>query len=254
MSKLLNAEQMRKDLVGKVRNIRTYSGTATENKFTQDSKILHNEAIKISNTKWMDSVGRDTLLRERHNLEKKAKEQFENASTGFDRETIAKLAGLYTIDLVRQADDLVDYTPVLFKEIFDENAPESVNLRDVTPYIGKEEDVEGSGDTVPLMKPSLPVDVNVNLKIRGFGDKTTIRQLVFNPFHKTEKVIESAARISADEKNNDSFGPILSATYSSVHQQAADTTGATYVGRTVRTKITWTAEKKSPCLMLKERG
>ena len=224
--KLFNAETMRKDLMGKVRNIRIYNGTATENLANTSTAVAREETIKVVGEKWQNSAGRETLLRERKNLEDKYKQM--NAAVGYDMATIQALAGLYTIDLVRQADDLADYTPVLFKEVVDEDAPETVNLRDMMPYIGKEDDMTGSGDTVPLMQSALPVDYPVHLKIRGFGDKTTLRQMVFNPFHKTERIIESAARILADEKNKDSIGPIVSATFGAGHKQAADTTGATY--------------------------
>jgi hypothetical protein len=230
--KLLNAETMRKNLIGKVRNIRIYRGTASENKTSVQSNAAHTKTVKIVNEQWKNSAGREELLRQRKALEDKLKEQdrlrLENASVGYDAATIQALAGIYTLDLSRQADEYTDYTPVLYKEIVDENVPEIVNLRDMIPYVGKEETITGSGDTVPLMESALPVDYPVKQEIRGFGDKTSLRQIVFNPFHKTELIIESAARILADNKNHDSFGPIFSATYGTEHRQAADTTGATY--------------------------
>ena len=224
--KILNAETMRKNLVGKVRNVRIYNGKATDNLASTTTEVAYSESIKVSSDRWMNSVGRETLLRDRKVLEDKYK--LMNASTGFDAATIQKLAALYTVDLVRQADEYTDYTPVLFKEVVDDSLPETFNLRDTVPYIGKEEDIVGSGDTVPLIQPSLPLDYPVYLKIRGFGDKTTLRQLVFNPFHKTELIIESAARILSDEKNKDSFGALLGSTFDANHSQAADSTGATY--------------------------
>ena len=224
--KILNAESMRKDLVGKVRNIRIYNGSAKENLESKMANVAHSDTIEVSSEKWMETKARDELLRDRANLEGKVK--LMNAATGYDMATIQALAGLYTIDLVRQADEYADYTPVLFKEVFDEDCPEMVNLRDVMPYVGREGDMVGSDDTVPLMQHGLPIDIPVYQKIRGFGDKTTMRQLVFNPFHKTELVIQSAARILSDEKNNDSFGPIFGATFSAGHKEAADTTSATY--------------------------
>jgi hypothetical protein len=224
--KLLNAEAMRKSLVGKVRKVRIYNGTVSENLTAQTAKVAHDETIEVESEKWLNSKGREELLRDRHMLTEKCK--LMNAETGYDMKTIQALAGLYTIDLVRQADEYADYTPVLFKEIFDEDAPETVNLRDAMPYVGKEEEVEGTGDTVPLMKSALPVDYPVYMKIRGFGDKTTLRQMIFNSFHKNELIIESAARILSDEKNKDSLGPILSALYDAEHKQVADTSGATF--------------------------
>jgi len=224
--KILNAETMRKSLVGKVRNICIYKNEASVDISNHSSDVAYNKPIKVTSETWSGSASREVLLNERKNLTEKVKMM--NAATGFDMATIQALAGLYTIDLVRQADEYADYTPVMFKEVVDANAPETVNLRDVTPYIGKEEDITGSGDTVPLMQHSLPLDYPVYLKVRGFGDKTTMRQLVFNPFHKTEMIIQSSARILADEKNNDSFGPIMGAAYGTEHKQAADTLGATY--------------------------
>jgi hypothetical protein len=77
------------------------------------------------------------------------------------------------------------------------------------------------------MDHNLPVDVSFDLSIKGFGDKTTFRELVLNPFYKTENVIQSAARILVDEQNKQSLGAVVSQTYDANHSQAADTTGAT---------------------------
>jgi hypothetical protein len=224
--KLFNAETMRKDLIGKVRNIRIYNGTAGENQNRIEPEVAHSETIKVVGEKWHNSAGRETLLNDRRNLETRVRQM--NAATGSDPATIRALAGLYTVDLVRQADDYADYTPVLFTEKVDENAPATVDLQDVVPYIGKEEEIMGASDTVPLMEHILPNNYPVRLSVRGFGDKTTLRDLVFNPFHKTERVIESAARILADEKNADSIKPIISAAFDANHKQAADSSGASY--------------------------
>jgi len=231
--KILNAETMRKSLIGKARNIKTYRGTASENKTTTDSVVAHSQTIKITNDKWIGSAGREQLLTKRKALTEKLQKNFnerqENASVGFDLKTIQELATLYTIDLSRQADEFTDYTPVLYNEIVDENVPESANLRDMAPYVGKEETITGTGDKVPLMQPSLPEDYTVKQEIRGFGDQTNYRQLIFNPFHKTEHIINSAARILADSKNNDSLGKIFAADFSDpLFKQLPNQSGATY--------------------------
>jgi hypothetical protein len=225
--KLFNAETMRKDLVGKVRKVRIYNGTAQRNLTETTTSVAHEETIKVTNEKWLNSAGRETLLRDRKNLQTKLEQQ-KNAATGYDRATIAALTTLYTIDLVRQQDEYPDYAAVLLKEIVNEEATDPVNLLDQMPYIGKEEELKGSGDTVPLMEHALPNKYPVELQIRGFGDKTTLRELIFNPFHKTEKLITSASRILSDHKNKDLFGDIFGIAYDSAHSQAADTAGATY--------------------------
>jgi hypothetical protein len=78
------------------------------------------------------------------------------------------------------------------------------------------------------MEHNLPVDVNVPLQIKAFGDKTTFRELYLNPFHKTENILQSAARILADSQNKEVIGKIITADYTAAaFNQPADTTGAT---------------------------
>ena len=223
--KMLNAETMRKDLVGKVRKIRIYNGSAVRNRTDVEVPVAKEETIKITGEQWMNSAARETLLRDRKLVQDKL---LANAATGYDPKTIADLATLMTIDLSRQADEYPDYAAVLMKEIVNEAATDPVNLVDQMPYIGKEEEIRGSGDTVPLMEHALPEKYPIELQVRGFGDKTHFRELIFNPFHTNEKIITSAARILADHKNKDLFGDIFGITYDADHSQAADTTGATY--------------------------
>jgi hypothetical protein len=223
--KIYNAEEIQKSYIGRVRRARIYNGTAKHNLITPGFDLVKNVSHVIKGT-WEGSKEREDILRHRRNREERIRQM--NAATGYDAATIQALAGLYTIDILGLADDLTDITPILFAERVDESAPEMVNLMDYLHYVGKEEEITGSSDTVPLMQHVLPEKYPVTLSVRGFGDKTTLRELVFNPFHKTENIIESAARILADEKNADSLTPILAATYSGAFAQAADTTGATY--------------------------
>jgi len=223
--KLLNAETMRKDLVGKVRKVRIYNGSTTRNQKEAQVPVASEEIIKITGDRWLNSAGREKLLQDRKKIQDRI---IENAATGFSPKEIAQYATLLTVDLVRQADEYPDYSSVLMKEIVNEAATDPTNLQYQMPYIGKEEEVKGSGDTVPLMQPALPDKIPVDLQILGFGDKTTLRQLVFNPFHETNLIIESAARILADHKNKDLFGDIFGIPYDAGHSQAADSTGATY--------------------------
>jgi hypothetical protein len=220
--KIFNAETMRKELVGQVRHIRVYNGSAQRN-LSGNPEAVVDEAVVISAEKWEGSEGRETLLNERHNLA----QRFQNAATGYDTATLAALMSNYVIDLQRLADDLTDLTPTLVKVQTDTEAPESIKLRNYLPYVGREGVVMGASDTVPLMDHNLPVDVSMNLVIRAFGDKTTFRELVLNPFYKTENVIQSAARILVDGQNKDSIGAILAKTYDEDHTQEPDATGAT---------------------------
>jgi hypothetical protein len=220
---LYNREEMQKSIVGHVRHAHIYKGLAKENLVAKTHEILKDVYSTVKGP-WRNSKEREALIGKRENIRKR----LENAATGYDAATIQALTGLYTIDIIRQADDLGDITPIIFIERFDADAPEMVNLMDYLPYIGKEEEMKGANDTVPLMQHVLPTKYPIMLAIRGFGDKTTLRELVFNPFHKSENIIESAARILADEKNADSLKPLFGATYGAAFSQAADTTGATF--------------------------
>jgi hypothetical protein len=223
--KLLNREYMRKQNVGKVKRIRLYNGTAVECLSSPAVSVAHEEAFEISSEQWMGSAARESVLRDLYGLQARVRQY--NAATGYDAQTIHQLASLITLDLSRQADDYTDYGSVLYTEKKDENAQEIASLMNYLPFVGKEEDIMGTGDTVPLMQHKLPETYNVNMKIRGFGDKTQFRELVFNPFYKTENLISSAARILADEKNKDVFGPVMGATYGADHIQTAETSGPT---------------------------
>jgi hypothetical protein len=224
--KLYNREEMQKAIVGHVHHARIYSGTAHENLGARTHTILKDIFTTVKGP-WKNSKEREDIIGRREKMRKDL-QRYENAATGYDGATIQALTGLHLIDIIRQKDDMGDITPTIFIERFDPDTPEFLNLIDYFPYIGKEEVIKGSSDTVPLMQHELPVQYPMKLEIRGFGDKTTIKELIFNPFHKTENLIESAARILADEKNADSLKPILGATYSAAFSQAADTTGATF--------------------------
>jgi hypothetical protein len=184
---------------------------------------LISESVIVRSEQWHESEGRYQLLNERHNLA----QRLANAATGYDAATLAAFLKTMVIDLQRLKDDLTDYTPILFHEVTNSEATDPLNLRDYMYYVGREDIMQGSGDTVPLIDHNLPVDVVVHLNIKAFGDKTTFKELVLNPFYKTELLIESAARILVDGQNKDSIGAIVSATYDAAHSQAADTSGAT---------------------------
>jgi hypothetical protein len=209
---------MRKELVGRTRRIQIF-------RQNQDVPVA-DETVVIKNERWKNSAVRETILRERRGL----MERVQNAATGYDPATIAALLQNYVIDLQRLSDDMAVHTGTLLTEQTDTEAIDPVRLRRYMPYVGKAEPVMGSGDTVPLMDHNLPVDVVISLVLMGFGDKTMFRELILNPFYKTNNVIESAARILVDEQNKESIGPIVGFDFAGANAaftQAADTTGAT---------------------------
>jgi hypothetical protein len=219
--KILNDENLKQGLIGKVRNAKVYSGNIRD--AFGNPKVLTSESYVIKAGNWKNSEGRAKLLNER----KAFGEKFKNAATGYDEATIAAYKQNLIIDLQRTTDDLAVYTPMLVSEILDESATENVALRNYMPYVGREGANMGASDAVPLMEHNLPIDNILKVMIKAFGDKTTLRELFLNPFYKTENVINSAARILADGQNADFFKPIIDATYDAAHTQTLDTTGAT---------------------------
>jgi hypothetical protein len=216
MIKLYNAETMRKDLIGQVRNIRVYR-TGLEKPFAEESFIIKNE-------RWQNSAAQEAIFAERGIL----LQRYKNAATGYDRDTIAALLGKnIIIDLQRLTDDMAVHTGTLFTEKNDPDITDPSYLRQFLPLIGKAEEVMGSGDTVPLMEHNLPVNTMIPLKLKAFGDKTMFRELVLNPFYKTQNIIESAARVMVDEQNKEAIAPIVTPTYPAAFTQDPDTTGAT---------------------------
>jgi hypothetical protein len=218
MIKIFNAETMRKELVGRTRRVRVFR--------QNQAAPVTDETIVIKTERWENSAARETLLNERRALTEKIK----NAATGYDPATIAALAQNYVIDLQRLTDDMTVHTGTLLTEKNDADAIDPVRLRRYMPYVGKAEPVMGSGDTVPLIDHNLLVDVVISLILMGFGDKTMFRELVLNPFFKTDNVIQSAARILVDEQNKEAIGPIVTFNFAGANAgftQAADTAGAT---------------------------
>jgi hypothetical protein len=221
--KVYNAEYMRKRLVGKTRRVFLYNGRAKNAFDSASSPPIAEELITIKTEEWRGSAARALL----HNEQRNRNARLANAATGYDTATLLALAKDWVIDLQRLKDDMTDYTSILLTERVDADAPEKVSLRNYLPYTGREGEVMGASDTAPLIEHNLPIDVTINMSIKAVGDKTTFRELVLNPFYKTENVMESVARILVDGQNKECIGAIVGAAYDAAHSQAADTTGAT---------------------------
>jgi hypothetical protein len=214
--KIFNAETMRKELVGRVRNVRVFRNGQAE--------PAAEESFIIKNEKWEGSAAREGILTERRSLITRIR----NAATGYDTATLAALlAKNVIIDLQRLQDDMSIHTGTLLTEKNDPDVTDPAYLRQFMPYVGKAEKVMGSGDTVPLIDHNLPVDTVIHLDLKAFGDKTMFRELILDPFYKSQNVIESAARILVDEQNKEIIAPIVTFTFPAAFTQDPDTTGAT---------------------------
>ncbi|MDR2602668.1 MAG: hypothetical protein LBC53_09535 [Spirochaetaceae bacterium] len=212
---VLNSAEMRKSLVGTVRTVRLYSGPDSR-------EPLAELEAEIKTENWMNSGARENIIARREALRKRA-----NAATGYDAKTIADLLATIALDIERVKDDLTVYTPRLVTEIVDPDAQELAQLRYYRDCVVEEAEIAVASGIVPLMEHNLPINETVKLAVKAFGDKTTLRELVLNPFYKTEIVIRSAAKALADGENGDFFRPLNSAVFDAAHSQKFDETGAT---------------------------
>jgi hypothetical protein len=226
---VLDGDYMQNRLVENrtARTVNVYKGNAKDN-LTADKPLTHyNQQIVVTTKAWRNSDRRENLLNQIHSLKQKLDVQ-RNAAQGPDSTLVAELMGKYFIDLVRLSDEMPDYTGVLTQVIDRPDMPKDVNLRDFLPYTGKERVIAGSNDSVPLIEEHTARLVPIALEMRAFGHKNSLWDVLFNPFWDTERLMQTAATIRIDSRNDDVIGTIVRAAYNSDHSQAADTTGATY--------------------------
>jgi hypothetical protein len=231
---VLDADYMQNKVVENrlSRTVRVYKGNRFDNLKSEEVLTHYTQQIVATTKMWKNSDRRENLLNQIHNLKQKLDarkaEIQQNASQGPDGTLAAELMVKYFIDLIRLSDEMPDYTGVLTQVIDRPDMPKDVNLRDFLPYTGKERVMAASGDSVPLIEEHTARITPIALELRAFGHKNSLWDVLFNPFWDTERLMQTAATIRVDSRNDDVIGNIVRANYDGGHSQAADTTGATY--------------------------
>ncbi|MDR0474387.1 MAG: hypothetical protein LBH43_12035, partial [Treponema sp.] len=216
------------------RKISVFQGNAKDNLSMENSvQTYYDQDIAVTSPAWKNSDRRaklhNTIRELRSRLENQRRENGvrQNANQGYDSATIAQLMGSYFIDIVRLSDEMADYTGVL-TTVFDRpDMPKDINLRDFLPYTGKEREMAGSNDSVPLIEENAAEKKLISLVIRAFGHKNSLFDVAFNPFWDIDRLMQTAANIRVDSRNDDVIGKIVKADYDSGHKQDADTAGET---------------------------
>jgi len=216
------------------RRISVFQGNAKDNLAMENNVLTYyDHDIVVTSPAWKNSDRRANLhrtIRElRNRLENQKRELGvqQNANQGYDPATIAQLMGSYFIDIVRLSDEMADYTGVL-TTVFDRpDMPKDVNLRDFLPWTGKEREVKGSNDSVPLIEENAAETKLISLVIRAFGHKNSLYDVVFNPFWDIDRLMQTVANIRVDSRNDNVIGKIVEHTYDAKHKQDVDTTGET---------------------------
>ena len=209
------------------RTVNVYKGNAVDNLKAEKPLTHYNQQIVATTKVWRNSDKRENILNQIRNLKQRLDVQ-RNASQGVDSTLAAELMGKYFIDMARISDEMPDYTGVLTQIIDRDVMPKDVNLRDFLPYTGKERVYAGSNDSVPLIEEHTASLTPISLELRAFGHKNSLWDVLFNPFWDTERLMDTAATIRVDSRNDQVIGAIVREAYNSDHSQAADTTGATY--------------------------
>ena len=131
--------------------------------------------------------------------------------------------GKFFLDLQRTVKAPADLTTFIAREITDFGLPETVNARDVEPFRGAMGTVTGEGDAVPLIQQNTGNLDTFGLQIKAVGWKSSLKNVLFNPWYSMEKVIQAAKDADVDERNNQTAGAIVSTTYAASQKQCPNT-------------------------------
>lgn len=218
-----------------------------ENKVTREAKIVFGDPNEVKkNTKlqysdgidftvtsrdWKNSKERFELYRNMHALSSKMQVDIQQNSAPLPADLMTYLEYAY-IDLQRLADMKADYTDLIYNVKSMPDATDPTKIRSLLPYVGEEHVISGENDTIPLIEEYNATGDTVDLDIKAFGHKTSLRNMIFNPNETLQRILEAAATILVDSRNNDVIGKFVSvgaaSGFKAKQSQAADTTGATF--------------------------
>ncbi len=195
--------------------------------------ILYND-VEMTAPKWVGSAGYNKLWNEIGIVAKRLKSRLENgrlanAAQAPAQAEINEFVSKIFLDITRRRMTEVDLTGEIATEITNPDFQQEVFLNRLLPYVGEFQEIQATGDGVPLIDTATGAGDFLSLKIYGLGWKTSLFNLLFNPLHEMQKVTEAVANADVDLRNSKTVGAILGATYVAAQKQAADTTtGASY--------------------------
>lgn len=204
------------------RKISVYSGNSDDNLKMENVQSYYDQDIVVTAPAWKNSDRRAQLLNRVRDLRLQLELQ-KNANQGLNPAQVAELFGAYYIDIIRLSDEMPDYTGILTTEFVRPDMPKDINLRDFLPWTGKEREVAGSNDSVPLIEQNIAELVLLSLTIRAFGHKNSLYDVVFNPLWELDRLMQTVANIRVDSRNDDVIGKIVRAEYDALHSQEAVT-------------------------------
>jgi hypothetical protein len=221
--RVFNKENHFKSLEGRSYQARIYNSGSIW-KDTPSPIATSHIVNKVQGKQYLNSVERSKFLENWHALRNKVTNGMQrNAATGYDAATLASFVAETMLDIQRLVDDMTDYSGTLYNVISRPDAGKKVSLVDLLPFVGKAEEFGGAGDLPILMEHNLGASEDVLVKLFGFGDKSTLNEILWSPNY--DQVALSAARIIADERNKILFNPMVGAAYDANHSVAFAASG-----------------------------
>lgn len=147
-----------------------------------------------------------------------------NAADAPSEADLTAFFGKFFYDLARPAVTQSDLTSLIANEFTDFNAPKTVDVRDVIPYVGVMKTIEGVNDAVPLIQQMQGNLDTFTMEIKATGWKDNLKNMLYNNWFSMDKVVTAAQNADIDYRNSVTAGSIIGAGYVASQQQAKATT------------------------------
>ena len=208
--------------------IQAFDGDMKENLSATVSRPYGREIIvKMTNGNYAESAGKAKLEAEVKALQKRAQTAI-NAAQAPSGAIIAALVERIFIDMTRRYQESPDFTSRIVTEVNNPDFPDPVNMREILEYRGQMEPISGANDSVPLIEQALAEVDTMNLEMMAIGWKTSLRNIIFNPFHKLQKVLDAVTMAYTDYRNAAVIGTIVGTTFDASQQAPAGVGGNTF--------------------------
>ena len=208
--------------------IQAFDGDMKESLSATVSRPYGREIIvKMTNGNYAESAGKAKLEAEVKALQKRAQTAI-NAAQAPSGAIIAALVERIFIDMTRRYQESPDFTSRIVTEVNNPDFPDPVNMREILEYRGQMETISGANDSVPLIEQALAEVDTLSLEMKAIGWKTSLRNIIFNPFHNMQKVLDAVTMAYTDYRNAAVIGTIVGTAFDASQQAPAGVGGATY--------------------------
>ncbi len=208
--------------------IQAFDGDMKENLSATTPRPYGRELIvKMTNGNYAESAGKAKLEAEIKQLQKKAQTAI-NAAQAPSGAVIAALVEKIFVDMTRRYQESPDFTSRIVTEVSNPAFPDPVNMREILQYRGQMETISGANDSVPLIEQAIAEVDTLSLEMKAIGWKTSLRNIIFNPFHNLQKVLDAVTMAYTDYRNSAVIGAIVGATFDASQQSPAGVSGSTY--------------------------